>query len=69
MTAVAAIGVENTDDDEDLLIMRRERLAGPQLSFRWTNTVSLNKNKALLTLRCLPILEIHRLSLIPWEKA
>ena len=67
MTAVAAIGVENTEDDEDLLIMRRERLAGPQLSFRWTNTVSLNNNKALL--RCLPVLERHRLSLIPWEKA
>ena len=67
MAAVAAIGVENTDDDEDLLIMRRERLAGPQLSFRWTNTVSLNNNKALL--RSLPVLERHRLSLIPWEKA
>ena len=68
MTAVAAIGVENTEDDEDLLIMRRERLAGPQVSFRWTNTVSLNNNKALI-LRCLPVLERHRLSLIPWEKA
>ena len=67
MTAVAAIGVENTEDDEDLLIMRRERLAGPQLSFRWTNTVSLNNNKALL--RSLPVLERLRLSLIPWEKA
>ena len=67
MTAVAAIGVENTEDDEDLLIMCRERLAGPQLSFRWTNTVSLNNNKALL--RCLPVLERHHLSLIPWEKA
>ena len=65
MTAVA--GVEITEDDEDLLIMRRERLAGPQLSFRWTNTVSLNNNKALL--RCLPVLGRHRLSLIPWEKA
>ena len=67
MTAIAAIGVENTEDDEDLLIMRRERLAGPQLSFRWTNTVSLNNNKALL--RSLPVLERLRLSLIPWEKA
>ena len=67
MAAVAAIGVENTEDDEDLLIMRRERLAGPQLSFRWTNTVSLNNNKALL--RSLPVLERLRLSLIPWEKA
>ena len=53
MTAVAAIGVENTEDDEDLLIIRRERLAGPQLSFRWTNTVSLNNNKTLL--RCVPV--------------
>ena len=67
MTAVDAIDVENTEDDEDLLIMCRERLAGPQLSFRWTNTVSLSNNKALL--RCLPVLERHHLSLIPWEKA
>ena len=67
MAAVAAIGVENTEDDEDLLIMRRERLAGPQLSFRWTNTVSLHNNKALL--RRVPVSEIHRLSVIPWEKA